>query len=51
MLLPSFAILFAGIIIAATIAFGLGARELAHEWLQTKLRPREPEEDEILRHL
>lgn len=50
-LLVSFAILFAGIVIAAAIAFGLGARDMAREWLQAKLRPRTPEDEEIFRHL
>lgn len=50
-LLVSFAILFAGIVVAAAIAFGLGARELAREWLQAKMHPRAPEDEEILRHL
>jgi len=50
-LLVSFAIFFAGIVVAAAIAFGLGARELAREWLQSKMHPRAPEDEEILRHL
>jgi hypothetical protein len=50
-LLVSFAIFFAGIVVAAAIAFGLGARELAREWLQAKMHPRTPEDEEILRHL
>ncbi len=50
-LLVSFAILFAGIVVAAAIAFGLGARDLARDWLRTKVRPRAPEDEEIFRHL
>ncbi len=50
-LLVTFAILFSGIIMAGAIAFGLGARDLAREWLRSKLRPRTPEEEEIFRHL
>ncbi len=50
-LLVSFAILFAGVVIAAAIAFGLGARDMAREWLQTKIRPRAPEDEEVFRHL
>lgn len=50
-LLVSFAILFAGIVLAGAIAFGLGARDLAREWLRAKIRPRMPEEEELFRHL
>ncbi len=52
-LLVTFAILFGGIVIAAAIAFGLGARDLAREWMQSKLRPKEGdrEDEEVLRHL
>jgi hypothetical protein len=51
-LLVTFAILFAGIVMAGAIAFGLGARDLAHEWLRTKARPQAPEEEEeVFRHL
>lgn len=50
-LLVSFAILFAGIVVAGAIAFGLGARDLAREWLQAKMRPRAPEDEEVFRHL
>lgn len=49
--LTAFAILFGGIVVAAAIAFGLGARDLAREWLQSKIKGREPQEEEILRHL
>jgi len=50
-LLVSFAILFAGIVLAGAIAFGLGARDLAREWLRAKMRPRVPEEEELFHHL
>jgi hypothetical protein len=51
-LLVSFAILFAGVVMAGAIAFGFGARDLAREWLRTKLKPRAPEEEEeVFRHL
>jgi len=50
-LLVTFAILFGGIVVAAAIAFGLGARDLAREWLQSKVKGRETEEEEVLRHL
>lgn len=50
-LLVSFAILFGGIVVAAAIAFGLGARDLAREWLQSKVKPEEKEDEEVFRHL
>lgn len=50
-LLVTFAILFGGIVVAAAIAFGLGARDLAREWMQSKLRPKEHEDEEVFRHL
>ncbi len=50
-LLVTFAILFAGIVVAAAIAFGLGARDLARDWLRTKMASRAPEDEEIFRHL
>lgn len=50
-LLTAFAILFGGIVIAGAIAFGFGARDLARDWLQSKLKPRETEEKEVFRHL
>lgn len=50
-LIVAFAILFGGIVVAGAIAFGLGARDLAKEWLQSKMKPREPEEEEAFRHL
>lgn len=49
-ILITFAILFGGIVVAAAIAFGLGARDLAKEWLQAKMKPHEPEE-EVFHHL
>ena len=50
-LLTSFAILFAGIVIAAAIAFGLAGRELARGWLEQRMRPQAKEEEEVFRHL
>lgn len=50
-LLVSFAIFFAGIVIAGAIAFGLGARDLAREWLRKKTQPGSPEDEEVFRHL
>lgn len=50
-LLVSFAILFAGIVMAGAIALGYGARDLARGWLQSKLKPHQPENEELFRHL
>jgi hypothetical protein len=50
-LLVAFAILFGGVVVAGAIAFGLGARDLAREWMQSKMRPRDAEDEEVLRHL
>jgi hypothetical protein len=44
-LLVAFAILFGGIVVAGAIAFGFGARDLAREWLQSKIQPPAPEEN------
>jgi hypothetical protein len=44
--LLAFAILFSGIVLALAIAFGLGGRGLAREYLEKKLRET-PSEDEI----
>ena len=41
-------------VVAAAVAFGLGARDLAKDWLQskTKTQPHPPEEEEeVFRHL
>ena len=51
LLLVTFAILFAGIVIAGAIAFGLGARDLAREWLLARLRPHNSDDEEIFHHL
>ncbi|HEV8385220.1 MAG TPA: hypothetical protein VGQ11_10150 [Candidatus Acidoferrales bacterium] len=53
-LLVAFAILFAGVVIAAAIAFGLAARDLAKDWLRSRMpptQPREEEQEEVFRHL
>ena len=49
-LLVAFAIVFAGIIFALAIAFGLGARDMARQWLESKVRGSVAEE-EVFRHL
>ncbi len=52
-LLVAFAILFAGVVIAGAIAFGLAARDLAKDWLRSRMPPppQEREEEEVFRHL
>jgi len=51
-LLVSFAILFAGVVIGLAVALGLAGRDLAKEWLETRLRERgQAQEDEVLHHL
>lgn len=52
--LVAFAILFAGVVVAGAIAFGLAARDLAKDWLRSRLPPppsQEREEEEVFRHL
>jgi ABC-type phosphate/phosphonate transport system permease subunit len=49
-LLVAFAIVFAGIVFALAIAFGLGARDMARQWLEAKVRSSVAEE-EVFRHL
>ena len=49
-LLVAFAIVFAGIVFAMALAFGLGARDMARQWLETKVRSSVAEE-EVFRHL
>jgi hypothetical protein len=50
-LLISFAILFGGLVLAVSIAFGLGARDLVREWLQEKASHPKTEEEDVMRHL
>lgn len=47
--LLAFAILFSGMVLALAIAFGLGGRELAREYLEKRLKERPPEDD--IQHL
>ncbi len=49
-LLVAFAIVFAGIVFALAIAFGLGARDMARQWIEAKVRGSVAEE-EVFRHL
>lgn len=51
-IIVTFAILFGGLVTAAAIAFGLGARDLARDLLQSQFRPGpKAEVDDTLRHL
>lgn len=51
-IIVTFGILFGGLVTAAAIAFGLGARELARDLLQSQFRPGAKQEAEnTLRHL
>ena len=51
-LLASFTILFGGVVLALSLAFGLGGRHLAREALERLLRrSREPAETDGLHHL
>lgn len=43
--LLAFAILFSGMVLALAIAFGLGGRDLAREYLEKRLGAKEPEDD------
>jgi len=49
-LLVAFAIVFAGIVFALAVAFGLGGRDMARQWLEAKVRSSVAEE-EVFRHL
>ena len=51
-IIVTFAILFAGLVTAAAIAFGLGGRDLARELLQSQFSPQtKPDADDQMRHL
>ena len=51
-IIVTFAILFGGVVAAAAIALGLGARDLAHDLLQSQFRPRPSAEvEDTMRHL
>lgn len=47
--LLTFAIIFSGIVLALAIAFGLGGKDAARDYLEKRLREKPPEDD--LRHL
>jgi hypothetical protein len=51
-IIVTFAILFGGVVAAASIAVGLGSRDLVRELLETQFRPKaRPEVEDPLRHL
>jgi Mechanosensitive ion channel, conserved TM helix len=51
-IIVAFAILFGGLVTAAAIAFGFGARDLARDLLQSQFGPRKPAEaEDTMRHL
>ncbi len=50
-LLVTFAIIFAGVVIAAAIAFGLGGRDIARQWLEKRVHSAPPQDEEIFHHL
>jgi len=50
-LLVSFGILFGGLVLGGAIAFGFVARDLAREWVQSILKSRASEDEEVFRHL
>jgi hypothetical protein len=51
-IIVTFAILFGGVVAAAAIALGLGARDLARDFLQSQFRPKpKAEVEDTMRHL
>lgn len=51
-IIVTFSILFGGVVTAAAIAFGLGARDLARDLLKSQFAPeRRREEEDTMRHL
>jgi hypothetical protein len=50
-LLIAFAILFGGIVLAGSVAFGLGARDFVRDWLKEKAAHPKTEDEDILHHL
>jgi Mechanosensitive ion channel, conserved TM helix len=51
-IIVTFAILFGGVVTAAAIALGLGARDIARDLLHSQFRPKgQPEVEDSLRHL
>ena len=51
-IIVTFAILFGGVVAAAAIAVGLAARDMAHDFLQSRFRPKtDAEVEDTMRHL
>lgn len=50
-LLVTFAILFAGFVIAAAIAVGMGARDTVRNWMESQVKQSPPAEEETFHHL
>ena len=51
-IIVTFAIMFGGLVTALAIAFGLGARDLAHDLLQSQFKPGpKAESDDPIHHL
>lgn len=50
-LLIAFAILFGGIVMAGSIAFGLGARDFVRDWLKGRAAQPKVEDEDVLHHL
>lgn len=49
--LVAFALAFGGVVFALSLAFGLGGKSLARDYIDRKLREKEKEEKDDLRHL
>lgn len=47
MVLLAFAILFSGIVLALALAFGLGGKDIAKDYLEKRLKEKEEEKDDI----
>jgi Na+/H+-translocating membrane pyrophosphatase len=45
--LVSFGIIFSGLVLALSIAFGLGGKDVAREYLEKKLKEKRQEEDDF----
>lgn len=51
MVMIAFGLTFGGIVLAFALAFGLGARDLARDLLEQRLRPREDAPKDEIAHL
>jgi hypothetical protein len=50
-IIMAFAIVFGGMVLALALAFGLGGKEIAREYLERKMRGREGEGEDEIKHL